>query len=374
MSGLGRRYLDHHANELSSGGDFALPGFNLHYAPDLGLEPTHLELRLCIELESRTATGQAVWHIDVRRDGANQLVLNALEFTVDDIKDLNGQSLQWRHDGETITVCWSERQNKGETLRLQVNWSVQSPRSGMFFGGIADGSDPRVTWMATDHETERARYWLPCVDYPNVRTSMDIELVAAQHLTALGPGRLLGREEHDDATATTRWKLTEKCPSYLLCLVVGELVEADGGEYAGIPMKYYAPAPYTSQDLMRSFGPTPEMMEWMTARLGVEFPYPKYYQVAMPGIGGAMENISLTSWDDGFVLDETLHAERGWLVDLINLHEMAHSYFGDLVVCRDYAHAWLKEGWATYMESVWLDETKGTEDYHHNCGESRVSQ
>ena len=67
----------------------------------------------------------------------------------------------------------------------------------------ADGSDPRVTWMATDHETERARYGYPAL----ISTFVDIELVAAQHLTALGPGRLLGREEHDDATATTRWKL-----------------------------------------------------------------------------------------------------------------------------------------------------------------------
>ena len=46
---------------------------------------------------------------------------------------------------------------------------------------------------------------------------------------------------------------------------------------------------------------------------------------------------------------------------MINLHEMAHSYFGDLVVIRDYAHAWLKESWATYMESVWLSECVGIE-------------
>ena len=102
----------------------------------------------------------------------------------------------------------------------------------------------------------------------------------------------------------------------------------------------------------------------MTARLGVPFPYPKYYQFAAPGVGGAMENISLTTWDDVFITDATLHAEWGWLVDLINLHEMAHSYFGDAVVCRDFAHAWLKEGWATYMESVWLGDTLGEDALH----------
>ena len=142
MSGLGRRYLDHHANELSSGGDFALPGFNLHYAPIW--DSSRLTSNYVYASSWRAVQRQAVWHIDVRRDGANQLVLNALEFTVDDIKDLNGQSLQWRHDGETITVCWSERQNKGDSSSpgelvgsVASEWNVLRRHCGW--------SDPRVT-------------------------------------------------------------------------------------------------------------------------------------------------------------------------------------------------------------------------------------
>ena len=41
---------------------------------------------------------------------------------------------------------------------------------------------------------------------------------------------------------------------------------------------------------------------------------------------------------------------------------MAHSYFGDAVVCRDFAHAWLKESWATYIEHAWLEDTATMED------------
>ena len=38
---------------------------------------------------------------------------------------------------------------------------------------------------------------------------------------------------------------------------------------------------------------------------------------------------------------------------------MAHTWFGDIIVCRDYAHAWLKESWATYMEACWLEDDEG---------------
>jgi aminopeptidase N len=104
------------------------------------------------------------------------------------------------------------------------------------------------------------------------------------------------------------------------------------------------------------------MLRWLQQRLGVKYPYPKYYQFAAQGIGGAMENISLVSWDDRFVLDAQTSEEWQHLIDQINVHEMAHMWFGDLVVCRDYTHSWLKESWATYIEQVWYRETRSIDD------------
>jgi aminopeptidase N len=87
-----------------------------------------------------------------------------------------------------------------------------------------------------------------------------------------------------------------------------------------------------------------------------------------------MENISLVTWIDTFVIDQTNALERKHLTDLVNIHEMGmynnplyitkehtvnhlsafekgHTYFGDLLVIRHFEHAWLKESWATYIES-----------------------
>ena len=75
-----------------------------------------------------------------------------------------------------------------------------------------------------------------------------------------------------------------------------------------------------------------------------------------------MENISLVSWNDRVIQDETLALEAKYRADLINLHEMAHSYFGDAIVCRDFAHTWLKESWAVYMEQCWLEDTTTREE------------
>ncbi len=37
-----------------------------------------------------------------------------------------------------------------------------------------------------------------------------------------------------------------------------------------------------------------------------------------------MENISLVTWDDVFLLDRNMAAEWKDLVNIINIHEMAH--------------------------------------------------
>lgn len=64
-----------------------------------------------------------------------------------------------------------------------------------------------------------------------------------------------------------------------------------------------------------------------------------------------MENISLVTWVDTFIQDDINSLERKYLTDLVNIHEMGHTYFGDLLVIRHFEHAWLKESWATYIES-----------------------
>jgi aminopeptidase N len=339
--------------------EFHLPDPERHYAPDLGLEPIHLDVALGFDLAGRQVAGEVTTTFEARRGGERSVLLDAIDFHEVDVVDADGHELDWNYDGQRLEITWAEAIPADEQRRAKVRYRVIDPLTGMMFSWPEEAYPDKAKWVCTDHETERARYWLPCVDHPTVRTPVDCHLRAGAEYTILAPGVLVDEEQHDDGTKTAHYRLEEVCPSYLLCLAVGEFVKAEGGECAGVDIAAFAPPPYTEEQLQRSFGPTRSMMEWMTAKLAAPFPFPRYYQLAVPDIGGAMENITLTTWDSKFVADETLHGEFGWLIDLINLHEMAHSYFGDSIVVRDYAHVWLKESWATYMESCWLEDVEG---------------
>lgn len=192
----------------------------------------------------------------------------------------------------------------------------------------------------------------------------------------------------------THYRLAFPCPPYLLALGVGYLVKHRAGRFAraatpeaqraalaapraagensqlgevvyyGVPT--VGPDGATPGKLARSFRHTVPMLHWLQARLGVAFPFPKYYQLASHGVGGAMENISLVTWNEVFMLDRKAAREWGNFTGIVNIHEMAHSYFGDAVTSRHFDHAWLKESWATYLEYVWLQENIGVEEMLYN--------
>ena len=349
----------HHKSSGAPG--FVRDGATKHYPPDVRVEPVHMHLELRFDLDAQELEGTNTLTVRGNGGSGHTLRLNAVAFAR---AEARGDGVDWfRYDGKQLVVRWATPLADGEERTLEVPFLVRQPVAGLMFSKPSDAYPDTAWFAATDSETELARHWMPCVDLPHVRPTLSFSICADQKLTALANGAFVGEELHPDGTKTTRWELDHPCPSYLTCIAVGDFIEVTDGEFEGIPIAYYATKEFDEDHVRRGLGRTREALEWMTEKLGVPFPFPKYYQFALPGFGGAMENISLVSWDDFCLLDDALASELTWLIDQINVHEMAHSYFGDLVVCRDFAHAWLKESWATYMEACWYEDKLGSDEF-----------
>ncbi len=268
---------------LRAGGDFTIAGAEASYAPDLAIEPTHIAIALRLDIEGERAEGTVRTRVRGNRAGSRSLALDAVALEIEAV-----EGVDWRYDGSKLHLTWSEPFASDEEREFTVRYAVQSPISGMQFRRPDDAYPDRPLMVATDHETERARYWLPCVDYPTVRTTFEFELTVREGLTVLAGGEHLGDDSNGDGTITSRWRLDQPCPSYLCCIAAGELSRADGREVNGIPHAYFAAKRFAPEMLERSFGRAPAMMEWLVGRLDYPFPYPKYFQIAVPEIGGAM--------------------------------------------------------------------------------------
>ena len=94
-------------------------------------------------------------------------------------------------------------------------------------------------------------------------------------------------------------------------MIVGEYERVDFEPLRDIPIAGFAPKGNDPEDIRRAFEPTKALIEFSETLLG-PLPWPKYFQFAAPGIGGAMENISLVSWDSRLLFDANMHKDLGF--------------------------------------------------------------
>jgi aminopeptidase N len=174
--------------------------------------------------------------------------------------------------------------------------------------------------------------------------------------------------------------MTTPHPSYLMTLVAGAL-DTKYGDWNGLPLIYSAPEGL-GERLLPSLDATAGALEFLTEITGRRYPYTKYGQACVENFPfGGMENISATT-----LTATTLRDEHG-LVDRNNnglvVHEAAHQWFGDLLTCADWSHIWLNEGFATYMNLLYIERTEGQDAFRvamrdtqetylmHDAGETR---
>ena len=116
---------------------------------------------------------------------------------------------------------------------------------------------------------------------------------------------------------------------------------------------------------MRSFRNTKPMLDYFSEKIGVAYPWAKYTQIVVEQFRhGGMENTSATT-----LTERTLHDAKASIdtsSDGLVAHELAHQWFGDLLTCRDWAHTWLNEGFATYFEALWTEKDRGNDEFLYN--------
>lgn len=351
------------SKRIGNVGNFCSPTATNQYAPNKVIEPVHLDINLNFkDLLSKTVTG--VVTVTFKHNGlalvSNVNDLTQIELNAENFENVKVSGFEHevdsRYDGHLIHLKWKEPFSKGAERKVTIEYTLDHPIAGLYFQKPDSViGNPDAVWAITDHEPEKARHWLPTVDFPTVRTTLTWSITAPKEYTSLANGTLTSSETNGEYT-TTQWDLDYPCPSYLVCFAVGDFIEVDDGEVDNKPIKYFADKGYKKEDLLRAFDKTPAMIKWLQKKVGVPFPWSKYYQIASSSIRGAMENISLVTWVDTFIQDEINSLERKHLTDLVNIHEMGHTYFGDLLVIRHFEHAWLKESWATYIESCWLQD------------------
>jgi aminopeptidase N len=357
---LSKHFFDTEAPQHKS---FELAGARPHYNPDRPGQVEHIFLDLALDLAAQTFEGTCHIRLNPVQSGIDQLILDAVQLDIQDVK-IGRTKQAFDYDGQQLTINLKQPTVRSKPITLSIGYRADHPQRGLYFIG-PDAHYPHKPIQAwTQGEDEDSRFWFPCFDYPGQLATSEIRVRVPQPYQAISNGTLVETLTEEKDTIY-HWLQEQVHPTYLMTLAVGDFAELiDEWRHPDgtlIPVLYYVEKA-RKDDALRSMGKTPRMIKFFSEKYGYPYPYPKYAQVCVDDfIFGGMENTSTTLLTDRCLLDERAALDNRSTETLV-AHELAHQWFGDLVVIKHWSHAWLKEGMASYSEVMWTDHEYGAED------------
>ena len=320
----------------------------------------HYRIEVSFDWSKQSVMGLTTITLRPFKSDLKEVEIDAGKMTINSVKLASGSPLKFRYeDNQHLFVALDHSYPAGSDIQVAINYTA-TPERGLTFivPNEEDPARPHQIW--SQGESEDNHYWFPCYDYPNDKATTELLATVDEKYQVISNGTLVEAKANPQAkTRTWNWKMDKPYSSYLVSIIVGEFTTVKD-QFKNVPVESYV---YRDQveNAKVSFGKIGKMVAYFSERLEFDFPYSKYAQSTVRDFGGGMENITATTLTDTSVHDKRAHLDVS--SDGLISHELAHSWFGDMLTCRDWSELWLNESFATFMEANWTEHDLGKNDY-----------
>lgn len=335
---------------------------------------THMDLRVNFDWNKQTLQGESILSIHPYASSQDHLVLDAKGFDIHEVYLYSTQKeekLNYQYDQQKLDIALNKSYQKNENYKIFIAYTANpnelSERAssaingakGLYFINPKNADPCKMPQIWTQGEPESNSCWFPTIDSPNERISQDLYIRVQNRYKTLSNGLLIESVQHEDGSRTDHWQQKEEHAPYLCMMAIGEF-EKIHDSWNDIDVDYYVEAEQAKHAKM-IFGMTPDMLQFFSERLGVDYPWDKYAQIIVRDyVSGAMENTSAVIHGEFVYADERKYLDETH--EDIVAHELFHHWFGDLVTCESWAQLPLNESFATYGEYLWIEHRYGKDE------------
>lgn len=308
------------------------------HGPQAGVDVLHYAVDLSVAPEARSIEGRARLQV-VRADSVRVLQLGldgpaVLSVTVD------GATVPAGRRGDRISVPLPEPDTFTDTLWIEVAYRG-TPATGLY-AAAGDGGEV----VFTDGWPDRVRGWLPGHHHPADPATLDLTLRVPP-----AAGRAViatGARTPADAPRIGRWRLDVPAPTYTFAFAIGPFMTDETALGDTLVVRHHRLGPGGRRAALAR---TPEMLAFFEALLG-PYPFPVYASAEVPIPWAGMENTTLS------FLQPALFAS-GTAAEAVQVHEVAHHWFGNQVVLANWRDLWLAEGMSSYLTTRFYEHADG---------------
>ena len=202
-----------------------------------------------------------------------------------------------------------------------------------------------------DNWPNRARHWLPVVDHPSDKATVEFLVEAPGHYRIVSNGSKIA-EYTEGGRIVSHWQTTVPLPTRLMVIGVSPFEVQRLESASGIPVSAWV-YPQNKEEGFDDYSMAIAPLDFFEGYIA-PYPYSKLANVQSKTRYGGMENASCI-----FYHEQTVTGKRDQ--EALIAHEIAHQWYGDAVTEKDWHHIWLSEGFATYLADMYLEHEHGRE-------------
>ncbi|NWS46456.1 AMPB Aminopeptidase, partial [Probosciger aterrimus] len=253
----------------------------------------------------------------------------------DTLQPLPVQTEPFASFGRALLITLPRAARPGQRLALQIDYEAgEGP--GVCWLAPEQTAGKQKPFMYTQGQAVLNRSFFPCFDTPSVKCTYSATVKVPEGFVAVMSATSWEKEEDN----TFVFRMSQPIPSYLIALAVGDIVAADVG-----PRSRVWAEPCLIEAAKKEYDGVIEEFLAVGEKLFGPYVWGRYDILFMPPSFpfGGMENPCLT-----FVTPCLLAGDRS-LADVI-IHEISHSWFGNLVTNASWGEFWLNEGFTMYAQ------------------------
>ncbi|MEO8216922.1 MAG: M1 family aminopeptidase [Acidobacteriota bacterium] len=316
-------------------------------APVRSFDVLHYDVALRVDPPAGSISGVARLRI-VARERIQDLDLDADSLSIDEIMDVArppgaGRKLEFQCDSGHLHIHLQQPLEPKGNLEISIRYTAK-PEHGIRF-------TPDQVFTAFHTEA-----WLPSIMDPDDRATFRLSLNLPAGMTVVSNGAPDKVRRNGKGRETHLWNEPRAYPAYLFGFAAGRLhcIEPRRAH----PGLTFCAAATPAADLQTIFKDVPRMISFFAEKAGVSYPEPRFAEFLMEK-GVPQEAAGYAVLPESYAADVLVEPREDWLV----AHELAHSWWGNLVTCRTWSDFWLNEGGVTFLTSVWKEHAYGDEEY-----------
>ena len=307
----------------------------LYYALDVSINP-----------DSRTISGSVIITLQGKEDGLSDIILDAADHLA--IENISSSGLSsFLHSDDRLIISYTTPLIEEEEKEILINYHGGTGSGVAWEGGIVYSGSQLYSLNCPYGMAD----WIPCKDHPSDKANgMDIKVTLPESYVVASNGVRSEIMDNADGTKTHHWIESYPIATYLFNISAASYNET---------VEYFH---YSETDSM-------PIIYFTTGTVPSGF---HYVETALPIFSNLFGLYPFV--DEKFAINKV--SSNGWAMEhqnnvttattsgMTQVHELGHQWFGNKVTTRDWQHGWLNEGFATYLEALYKENTQGTSSYH----------